>query len=279
MTEISIKNEQAQFEALQKASQDIADQCNKIEVLDQTSLAIARQQLSLVNSQIKMIEDIRANLKKPYWDAGVAIDALAKPLKAPLETALSIGKSKILAYENAEQKKKLAEKKRIQAIKDDIQWFSQTAMAEMDECNSIAELDKQYDEWVRNFPGEGRWFEFNEEAQKIRENLRLYASQRKIQILNPQQADEEAQEMIKEVIQEEVAVVAEEDLFPVAPIKGLRTTWKFELVDISKVPLEWLMVDEKKVKEWLKDNSRNFAADEEICHGLKFYKENSVTIR
>lgn len=57
--------------------------------------------------------------------------------------------------------------------------------------------------------------------------------------------------------------------------RGIRYTWKFELKDITKVPVEWLTIDESKVKEWMKENKDSLK--EETKNGIKFYKEMIVT--
>ena len=50
--------------------------------------------------------------------------------------------------------------------------------------------------------------------------------------------------------------------------------WKFELADIKEVPLDWLTLDEAKVREWLKMNKDNL--DQGVYRGVRFYQEASV---
>lgn len=276
MNELSLKNEEAQFRALQKQSIDLAEQCNKIVVNDPTTLSIATQNLSMVNDMINRLEKIRKDLKQPYWDAGVAVDNLAKPLKKPLEEALANGKAKILAYEREQRLKAEAEEKRISFIKNQISEWSTCAMRELNSATTLEELDLYYVTWVKNFPGKEMWFEFNDDAQATRANLRLYASQRKIQITNPDQSDDDTGELIKEAIAEEIAVI--DTTVNHESIKGIRETWKFELVDKSSVPFEWLMIDEKAVKEWIKEN-KDQLKDGHTIGGVRFFIEQSLTIR
>lgn len=58
--------------------------------------------------------------------------------------------------------------------------------------------------------------------------------------------------------------------------KGIRFTWVFELADIKSVPLDWLTLDEAKVKEWIKSN-KNDLKDGDIFDGVKFIKKMGVS--
>lgn len=96
---------EAQFRALQQMAIDVAAQCNAIVISDETTLAIANQQLSLVKEKWNQIEAIRNELKKPSLEEGRAVDALANPLLAPLAEALANGKAKVLAWDRLKQAK------------------------------------------------------------------------------------------------------------------------------------------------------------------------------
>jgi hypothetical protein len=79
----------------------------------------------------------------------------------------------------------------------------------------------------------------------------------------------EAQEKIQETVS-----VASTMTFTA---KKTRMTWKFELVDISKAPLEWLRLDDAEVKEWM-DENKGALKDGEVVNGVKFYQQQSVTV-
>ncbi len=57
--------------------------------------------------------------------------------------------------------------------------------------------------------------------------------------------------------------------------RGIRYTWTFELNDIKAVPLDWLTLDEAKVKEWLKSNKESLK-DGDIMDGVKFIKKMGI---
>ena len=55
-----------------------------------------------------------------------------------------------------------------------------------------------------------------------------------------------------------------------------RKTWKFELVDKTKLKPEWITVDESAVKQYLKENKDKIKHGE-IIDGIKFYQEVNVS--
>jgi protein-tyrosine-phosphatase len=83
-------------------------------------------------------------------------------------------------------------------------------------------------------------------------------------------ARKEEAERLK-IEQEKIAALALAD-----KTKGIKHLWKIELVDKSKLIPEWIMVDEKAVKEYLAANKETMK-DGDIVNGIKFYKEISVS--
>jgi len=85
-----------------------------------------------------------------------------------------------------------------------------------------------------------------------------------------EKARKEEEEKLK-IEQEKIAALAEAD-----KTKGIKHLWKIELVDKSKLIPEWIMMDEKAVKEYLSANKETMK-DGDIVNGVKFYKEISVS--
>lgn len=278
MSEITLKKEEAHFLALQSQALSIAEACNKLQVTDETTLAIATQNLSKAQSVTKQIEAIRTDLKAPYLQAGKQIDALAKKLAEPIEDAVNAGKKKILAYNAEVQRKKQEEANRIQKIRNAISEYSDNAMIEMYRCATLDELREVRDRLVVNAP-QDKWGEFLNEFLVVRNNLNEYAKSRKIAITQPEQSDEKEAEAIAEVIQETSSAIGAEALSETAPTKlaGARYTWAFEVENIANVPMEWLTVDEAAVKEYMKLHKDNLK--EGVYQGIRFFQRESLTIR
>ncbi len=279
-TELQLSNAEIQsFDALKKETTTSADACNKLTVTDSVSLAIATQNLSKANQYIKDIEKIRKELKAPYFDAGKKIDALADALSSPLEKTLAEGKAKILAYNKIEEAKALAEQQRIIKIKNLIQTYYTNAIAAMNNCKVDAELIIEHNKFIKNFPADPFWSEFSGEAATMRTQLLDYAKARRIEIAAPKEADETVTETIKEQIEETVLQVSQQaESVKFTTTTAFRGTWKEEIVDITKMPLEWLMPDEKKIKAYGKE-FRESITDGDVINGVRFFVDKSVTIR
>jgi len=58
--------------------------------------------------------------------------------------------------------------------------------------------------------------------------------------------------------------------------RGVRKTWKVELVDKSKLLPDWILLDESAAKEYRKTNEGSIK-DGDIINGVKFYQEISVS--
>lgn len=281
MTEITLKTEAASFDALKDQSKSLADLCNQITITDDVSLGIATQNLSKANDKVKQIEAVRISAKAPYLAAGKEIDAMAKALSTPIEEAVNAGKKKIIAYEHIKEQERQKEIARINAVKTKIKDYSDTAIKAMSDAKTEAELIEAHFKWIKNFPPADNWAEFTEEATQMRQTLLDFASARKIEINTPHQADEETTEAIKVYVNEnieEVGATKIADIQDTAPTKGIRTNWTFEVIDISQVPLKYLMIDDKKIKEYIKDNKDNLT-DGQVVRGIKFFTEKTVTLR
>ena len=173
----------------------LSEEALQIKVTDDVSLAIANQKLSAVNNHLKLIEEKRTELKKPYLDAGKKVDAVAKDLSETLN-------------------------------------------------NSIQYLKNQIKEW----------------------NLELLRREQELK----QQAP--ANSLFEDNINHELAMLESQKA------SNVRHNWKFDVVDLSRVPVQFLMIDEAKVREWIKANKESLN-DGDIIAGIKFYKEVSVVTK
>jgi len=213
MQELQLRNEEvAQFEALKKQSQQITQNCSQLTVTDSTSLAVATQNLSKAKEFIRNVEKLRKEAKDPYLKAGQQIDALAKNMSSPVETVVKLGEKAILDFNRIEEEKAKKEQQRILNIKADMHEYSLTTRMNVDECTIVESLDIAYDYWIKNFPGEERWFEFMDEANQMRIALQDYIKQKHIQLTAPKEADETIQEVIQETITAQLEVFGAEEI-------------------------------------------------------------------
>jgi len=277
--ELQLKNNSQAFLELQKQSKEIAEQCNKIIITDDDSLQLATRQYSLLKEKINQIELIRKMEKQPYIDEGKQIDLLAKTLSEPLEKSLDEGKKKIIIYNKIKEEAILKEKQRINAIKSDISQYASLVVIQIKACTTDEELLFIHNEYIKRFPGEERWFEFMDEANQMKTTLNDLINNRSIEINNPLESDETVSETIQEVLFDQVTQIASDKVQDFETTTKFRGTWKHKVVDEKQLPREWLMPDDKTIKEWIKNAKPQGLNDGDIINGVKFFIEKTVQIR
>lgn len=278
-----VSKEEIEFNKLKLKVIEVVAIANALTIYDATTLQIATQVLSEVKQAYDNVEAKRKDLKRPHHEAGVAVDKLAKVLSTPLEAALNGGKSKVIKFNMDEGKKAEKKQQEIEAIRVQIANYSKTTMIAIDFARSEKELKDIWDKDIKlgAFPGEEKWKELLAEANAMRVTLQDYIKQAKIELLNPKEADPEVKAIIKEVAAEQVASAGQEQLEAAtftSSTKFRDSQMKFELVDISLVPAEWLTVDEDKVKAYMKENKDTLKVGD-LKNGFRFYKDQSVVIK
>ncbi len=278
--QLSIKNAENTFLQLQNECKQLEIECNAINIIDKASLKIATQALSRLKAKIKEVEEIRVPLKAPALDVCRQIDALAKTLSSPMEVIFDKKRKEILLWNQQEEAKAIAEQNRINSIKSAISKYSAEAIDIFNKCNTLEGLNVARETYVLNFPGDETWFEFTPDAELMKVNLNDYCENRLIEIETPDQADEEVAEAIKEVIEDQVSRVGDNEIIQaeyLTPTK-YRGLPRFRIVNENQVPRAWLSVDEAKIKEYQKKNKDNLS-DGDVRFGVEFYIEKNVNIR
>lgn len=57
-----------------------------------------------------------------------------------------------------------------------------------------------------------------------------------------------------------------------------RIAWKFEITSICAIPKDWIILDEAKIKAFIKERKQD-TFDGEIINGVKFIKDSSIILR
>ena len=125
-------------------------------------------------------------------------------------------------------------------------------------------------------------FEKEEKARK-EEELRIAAERKRIE----EEAIKRAEELEKNGAKEEAAQALEEAVDPImqptpepiekAPkVEGIvhKTRWSFRIKDVSKIPLEFMMPDEKKIRQVV----QSMKQDTKIP-GIEIYQERTTDFR
>jgi hypothetical protein len=302
--------------------------CLQIKIIDEQTLIIAQQNLSSVNSIINSIEEKRKKIKQPYLDAGRLIDSTCEEIVSLAQDGINHIKTEIKNWEakrkedalkaQEELERKLADEKAAaeadEARKAEIRDFlNSKAIPLLKKLYSDAATPQMCDTAIdyikKNFPQEGRFQEYTEEAFAQRDNYISLIETKKQQLISADNLSDAEKELIKQkeelakeklkIAEAEAAIkekeekikaeaekkakeeAAEKERLRLAAeaeankTKNVRYIWKFELLDKSKLSQEWIAIDEASVKSWLKENKDNIK-DGEIINGVKFFQDQSV---
>lgn len=296
-----------QFETTLELVTELSLQVQQIKIVDETSLAIANQKLSTVNNHLKLIEEKREELKAPINKAGKQIDSTAKELKAPFEAGIAYLKSQIISWnqqvmnKEAELKRqqleeaKIKEEKRItNYIKQVKDWLE----AQLAACTTIehgqgimesikglqpasvmGKYEPEYTELISSYK-----LLFIKKVSELSGLLPIGTTDNDVKNLGGHLAGHIDNISAETNAKQEMAVMAQEEIkqeivnLDATKASNVRYNWKHEVVDISQVPAHFLMVDEAKVKEWIKEN-KEVLVDDQVVGGIRFFKEMSVVTK
>lgn len=263
-----------QFEAFKVQLEQQAKMLDTIEIKDDSTLSILEQNLSKMNDLVKSVEENSKQLKQPYLDKGRAIDAAAEYVTSVPQNSIKLAKDKKLKWVMAVEAEK-TRKTELQARIDKLTNWWLVSVASADSIEALSKMEKQLD----TVKGVEYYQERNKEVQELKKKYLEVIALMKMNFTN-EESTPDVQEAIKEAIEEakeEISEVISESVVtePITKIKGIRERWKWDVADITKVPKEWLCVDESKVREFLSNNKETLT--EQVLNGIKFYKEKSIT--
>lgn len=267
-----LKSSLLKFENVKLQLDKAAETCLQIKVTDENSLAICENSLGKINELVKAVEKVRKDEKEPHFEKCKAIDAAAAYVSELPEVALKHLKDEKIAYIKVVE----AENKRKKDIQDSIEKTKTWCQSRLEMAKDYADCDLCINRLLEVLDREAVYQEFFPQIQEVvSDYTRLFRL--KQQELSAESPDE--LEAIKEVQAEIKQNIESADVpkVEVEVISKVRRPWTFEVVDINSVPKEFLMVDESKVKEYLKANSDSLE-DGKVVNGIKYYKDLKVTV-
>lgn len=281
-----IKNSILKLESVKTQLDTLSDNCLKIKVVDDASLSVMEMQLSKLNSLVNSVEDIRCAEKKPYLEAGKAIDSVAKYITSNSEAAIKHLKNEKLEWikkiEELKRKKEEA-KSKYEQLKQFL--YDKLSLASKSEhCQALLDKIKSIKETMLE-KGKDVYLDYYDNALLlIREyEISTFDKLGQLTVLENLDKNSDAAKQIEENInklQEEAKQLTDSAAVIVEPIETkinkVRKTWDFELVDIKKVPIQWLTIDESKVKEYL-SISKDILKDGEVINGVKFFQKTGIS--
>lgn len=295
-------NEQglAEFNKLKASIDEQIKNLSLIKVIDETSQAVANQQLSKAKQLVKQVTEAHALVKEEALRFCQSADKAKREMITPLDSAMNLTETELLTYNRKVEADKKAEIERLeaeqevlrkeaedakQALITQMQEFEARAFNLINEAINPPQLSSVYTMYIQEFPALYD-VAIKERISKLGKakldaiqngsigNLQIYQDMyceytgTRIEIVAPEIAQPkfDAIEIKKSVIEHS------------APASNIKKTWTFEIMNLTEVPLEFLMPDESKIKAYIKDNKEKLVDGNIVC-GIKFFIESSVKIK
>ncbi len=279
------------FELVIAETIEVVNQCKSIVISDSTTLSMANQLLSKANNGLKDAEEKRKAFNKPYADQISFVNDLVKSkITNPLAEAVEHGK-KLLRDWNEKELQKANELK-----SEDTKRFTflKTCEANIQKQAILCDTEEKCDKLIMTiqaqWPSDDKFGKYVQEAIATKNNFISLLNTKKIALKgslnNDVQVVTESIEQINETIaaqSELVESVAEKQSFIqeniVPETSAVRRSWKYEVVDESKLPREFLSIDPKKVKAYMDANKDKFEESGTIKCGVKFFRDAAPQIK
>ena len=221
--------------------------------------------IQLCKTKKKSIVDFFADMKEKAFKAHRAISAAEKAETDKLDAFERAGKLAIQQYDEAENQKRIAEQRRLQAIEDERARKEREKAAQ--EAARQAEIEKQA----------------REKAEAARRAAEAAGAAERAKLLaEADKADRQAAAAAVKSVN--AATTVAEIVAPVvqvqAPAKlvgeSVRKIWNARILDAKKIPIDYLAmwIDPKKVDDFARATKGNVPVA-----GIEFYFENSLSIR
>ncbi len=268
-----LKSSLLKFENVKLQLDKAAETCLQIKVTDENSLAICEQNLGKINELVKAVESVRKSEKEPHFEKCKAIDAAAAYVSELPEVALKHLKDEKIAYIRKIEEEK---KRRVE-----LENRYNTLKTFLEEEYNKTETEERCNYFLNKFSEDingAKWGDFVPKIQT------LYKSYHTLFLAKREELSGKTTSLFQDIFTETLIGEAKANIesadvpkVEVEVISKIRRPWTYEVVDINLVPKEFLIVDESKVKEYLKANSDSLE-DGKVVNGIKYYRDLKVTV-
>ena len=196
---------------------DLTQACNGIVIIDPSSLEKGKDLAKKSKKIASAIEDHRKELTKPFFDAKKSIDDFAKLLTDGLDKATKKLRDQILGYETEQERLRREELRRIEEER-----------RKAEEAKRIAEeaMAKAQEATITDIKSVSLNGDIQLEAVKAsNEDIKAY------------------EDKMKELEQSRT--------------KDIRLIWNYEVLNENEIPREYLIIDDRKIKDAIKAGVRS----------------------
>lgn len=213
-------------------------------IIDSPEMAeIAAEELGSVVAAIKTLEAERTELKRPVLEAGRKIDDLFARLKERYLRAEAALKPALLAWQDSERKRVAAERRAAEEAAAKVAEEARQAAAAL--AAAAAQAAKAAEE------------DCNMEALEAAENLVVQAQ-------------------IAEVEADSIAFMGAVPVEAPQKLAGISTRkdWDFEIINPALIPIEYMIVDEKKIRGVVKA-----LKEQAKIPGVRVFSKDTMAVR
>lgn len=225
----------------------------------------------------KAIETKRTELVKPLNDKVKQINTFAKSLTADLTAGIDNGKKLVLTYNEDEEKKAKELRKSVRV--------QQLLSLGMTLCPGSPLNDDTYSYGDLSIPvsivataSEQSWEAiYHDKLKQIQDMKRrevdqLHSDLETASFFSTSEEVAGIEAQIQSLSETPVVETVTVSAPTFAPVKGATKRWTYEITDIALIPREFLMVDEKKLREAITAGTREIL-------GIRIYQAEGLTIR
>lgn len=247
---------------IEKSTLALSNDVRELKIFDEASEEKAIDLLGAVSAYLKRIEDLRKTATKPLVDQKKAADNLAKMFSEPLERMQAGIKGALKQYMDAKAAAAAAEAAKIRAAQLAKEKAEQEKLAAAQ--RQQAEAERKEAEALRA-ANDAKTKKAREAAWKKADEAAAAAKVEATKAAEAQQALD-----TKEI------VMVEEAPKSVRTASGAMATrkliWTYKIVAHEIVPMDYLCIDEKAVKEAIRQGVREIP-------GIEIYQESDISSR
>ena len=268
--------------ALLSQRDELLQTIKAITIDSRESLLIANNTLKLAGAIEKEVERIHKEGKAPYLAEGKKWDAAKKEILDGLDIAKKEANQKMIDWQNKEAKRMkdelAAEMKphleRLELMKNRIlvmlnggealtitgSKITYVALTKSEQCKDVRDFV------TTRFPAVEEFGKAQPQAEELISYLLALIDSKEKELAG---AKVEAVEEIEFKVDESIisADIKAQEV-------GMVNKWTFRITDINTIPREFLMVDEAKLKEYIKTNKNSLP--EPKIEGVEFYQAQSI---
>jgi hypothetical protein len=281
------------FEMTINEANAAVNQCKSISITDSTTLSMAEQALSRAAKMLKIADEKRKEMNKPFSERIAVINEVVKSkITTPLEESIAFGKTQLKKYNDEEKARKAAVDEKNQKDLDFLKGIN-IQLTEKIKLDTTPEACRSRIESIKkNWPADEKFGAYAEEATKTKNNFITFLTTRAMALEVAAIGGEGSIDKVVESVEAQEAAMANQsvvvaeiddkkevlDSNNTASKSKTRKTYKFEIIDPTKLPMNFLSPDPVKIREYMNANKDKVTYEGFVIGSVRFYISDEPVI-